>query len=203
MSVFRCFGTGDPQYEHYHDREWGFPIVEERPLYELLCLELFQSGLSWLTILHKREAFRAAFRNFEPDVVSRFRAADVKRLLADASIVRNRAKIDACIANATAVQGLHRSGQTLAEWFWSASDGSGQGAGALRELPSTTSASVALAKRLKSAGFRFVGPTTVYSTMQSCGVVNDHLAACPVRPKAERQRQRVLRQRRSDAADRG
>jgi DNA-3-methyladenine glycosylase I len=197
VTVFRCFGTGDPLYERYHDKEWGVPVVDEHGILERLCLEAFQSGLSWLTILRKRDAFRRAFADFDPDVVGRYGPADVKRLLADESIVRNRAKIEATIANARAVEGLHGAGQSLVDVLWAPAlveDPATAAAGSLTDLPSTTAASVGLAKQLKAAGFRFLGPTTVYASMQACGVVNDHLAQCPVRARVERQRQRAIRE---------
>ena len=169
----RCFGDGDPLYERYHDEEWGRPVTDERGLYERLSLEAFQSGLSWLTILRKREAFRAAFADFRPDAVARFGEDDVRRLLADAAIVRNRAKIEAAIANAraTPLDALvweHRPERRPAPQAWA-------------DVPAQVPESVALARVLKRAGFRFVGPTTLYALMQACGLVNDHLAACPAR----------------------
>ena len=176
----RCFGDGDPLYEEYHDTEWGIPVRGERELYERVSLEAFQSGLAWITILRKRPAFRAAFAGFEPERVVRFTDDDVARLLADAGIVRNRAKIEATIANAHAVVGLWELGTTLSELFWSHA-----GPEPLRrrpltwaDVPSQTDESRALAKSLKAAGFRFVGPTTAYAAMQACGLVDDHLAGC-------------------------
>jgi DNA-3-methyladenine glycosylase I len=179
----RCFGDGDPLYERYHDEEWGRPVRDERGLFERMSLEAFQSGLSWITILRKREAFRAAFAGFEPDAVARFGDADVVRLLGDAGIVRNRAKIEATIANARATVGLREHGPTLPELIWERHRPAPRAAPArtLAELPAQTPETVALAKELKKRGFRFVGPTTLYALMQACGVVNDHLATCPVR----------------------
>jgi DNA-3-methyladenine glycosylase I len=195
-TVFRCFGTGEPLYERYHDEEWGFPVEEERDLFERLCLEGFQSGLSWVTILRKRDAFRQAFAGFDVDAVAAFGAADVGRLLADAGIVRNRAKIEASIANARAVLALHEAGTTLRELVWTHAPAEDAApAHDLHGLPATTPESVALAKRLKASGFRFLGPTTVYASMQACGVVNDHLAPCPVRARVARARSKVLRNR--------
>ena len=160
---------------------------DERGLYERLCLEGFQSGLSWLTILRKRESFRAAFAGFDPDAVARFTDRDVERLLGDAGVVRHRGKIEAAIANARATVAL-RGTAPLAELFWSS-------APAVRAAPvtsadwcSSTPESAALSRRLKGAGFRFVGPTTVYAAMQACGVVNDHLAGCHVREAVEEAR---------------
>jgi DNA-3-methyladenine glycosylase I len=179
----RCFGDGDPLYERYHDEEWGRPVTDERGLFERMSLEAFQSGLSWLTILRKREAFRAAFARFDPDAVGAFGDDDVARLLDDAGIVRNRAKIEATIANARAVSALHAAGATLHELVWERFRPPPR-AGPPRtwaDVPSQTPETVALAKELKRRGFRFVGPTTLYALMQACGVVDDHLADCPVR----------------------
>jgi DNA-3-methyladenine glycosylase I len=181
--VTRCFGDGDPLYERYHDEEWGRPVRDERGLFERLSLEAFQSGLSWLTILRKRDAFRAAFANFEPDAVATFGDRDVERLLADAGIVRNRAKIEATIANAKATVALREDGPTLPELVWERHrpPPRAQPPETFADVPSQTPETVALAKELKRRGFRFVGPTTLYALMQACGVVNDHLANCPVR----------------------
>jgi DNA-3-methyladenine glycosylase I len=185
----RCFGDGDPLYERYHDTEWGFPAPDERALFELLSLESFQAGLSWRTILAKRDAFRSAFANFDADAVSRFGAADVKRLLEDAGIVRNRAKIEATIGNASAVVQLHADGLSLSSILRPDPGVSRHGApSAWSEVPATTPEAVALARDLKRRGFRFLGPTTLYALMQACGVVDDHLATCPIRPAAERAR---------------
>jgi DNA-3-methyladenine glycosylase I len=177
-SLVRCWETTDPAYLAYHDEEWGRPVTTERGIYERLCLEGFQSGLSWLTILRKREAFRAAFANFDPDAVARFGDRDVRRLLEDASIVRHRGKIEATIANARATVALRETGTTLGELFWAHAAGPSDG--------------VALSKELRRAGFRFVGPMTAYSAMQACGVVNDHIADCWVREAVEAERRSVL-----------
>jgi DNA-3-methyladenine glycosylase I len=185
-AVVRCWESSDPAYNAYHDEEWGRPVGDERGLYERLCLEGFQSGLSWLTILRKRENFRAAFSGFEPDAVARFGDADVERLLADAGIVRHRGKIEAAIANAGATVAL-RDETPLSELVWEyRRDGA-----APSEWVAQTPESVELSKRLRAAGFRFVGPTTVYATMQACGVVNDHIADCFVRDEVERERAAV------------
>ena len=181
----RCFGDGDPLYEAYHDEEWGFPVTDERGLFERLCLEGFQSGLAWITILRKRPAFREAFADFEPDAVARFGAEDVERLMGDAGIVRNRAKIAATIANARATVDLRDGGTPLEVLVWSHRPRARKAVKRLGDLPAQTSEATALAKELKRAGFRFVGPTTVYAAMQACGLVNDHIASCPVRPAAE------------------
>lgn len=182
----RCFGDGDPLYEAYHDEEWGFPVTDERGLFERLCLEGFQSGLSWITILRKRDAFRAAFAGFEPDAIARFDGKDVERLMGDAGIVRNRAKIEATIANARATIDLRDGGTPLHELVWSHRPKPRRRVPkSLADMPATTPEATALAKALKKAGFRFVGPTTAYAAMQACGLVNDHVASCPVRERAQ------------------
>jgi DNA-3-methyladenine glycosylase I len=182
----RCFGDGDPLYAAYHDEEWGAPVTDERGLYERISLEAFQSGLAWITILRKRDNFRAAFANFEPDAVARFGDADVERLLADAGIVRNRAKIDATIANARATVDLRDAGTPLQQLVWAHRPPARPAVARLADLPVHVPEAVALAKELKRAGFRFVGPTTVYAAMEACGLVNDHIATCPVRKRFER-----------------
>jgi len=186
----RCWwGASTPDYQAYHDEEWGRPVRDERGLYERMVLEGFQSGLSWLTILRKRENFRAAFRNFDIETVASFGARDVNRLLGDAGIVRHRGKIEAAIANAKAAAELHANGESLGELVWSfASDGPARAPGSLDDLPAITPESTALSKELKKRGFRFVGPTTAYATMQACGVVNDHVAGCWVREAVEAER---------------
>jgi DNA-3-methyladenine glycosylase I len=187
--VQRCFGDGDPLYERYHDDEWGVPLLDERGLFERMSLEAFQSGLAWRTILAKREKFRAAFAGFDPDAVARFGDGDVARLLGDAGIVRNRAKIEATLANGRAVVALHATGESLAELVRAHTPPPPSRPPARwADVPSTTPESVALTKALKRRGFRFVGPTTLYALMQACGLVNDHLADCPARERAERAR---------------
>jgi DNA-3-methyladenine glycosylase I len=188
----RCsWGNSAPDYVAYHDEEWGRPVTDDRGVYERLVLEGFQSGLSWLTILRKRENFRAAFANFEIEAVARFGKRDVNRLLADAGIVRHRGKIEAAIANARAAAGMD---VPLAELLWShAPSGRRRAARALGDLPALTPESTALSKELKRRGFRFVGPTTAYAAMQACGVVNDHLADCWVRAEVERERSGAMR----------
>ena len=174
----RCGWAGaTPDYQAYHDDEWGVPQRDEVRLFEKLCLEAFQSGLSWLTILRKREAFRAAFAGFEPAVVAGFGPADVARLMADAGIVRNRAKVGAAIANARAALELPDG---LSPLLWSfAPDPVGRPRPAsFAELTPTTPESTAMAKELRRRGFRFVGPTTAYALMQACGLVDDHLTGC-------------------------
>ncbi len=190
---FRCFGGGDPLYAGYHDREWGRPVTDERALLERICLEGFQSGLSWLTILRKRDAFRAGFAGFDPEALAGFGERDVERLLGDASIVRHRGKIEATIANGRATAELHAAGGTLRELLWSYAPARGDGpVDALGSLPASTPESKALSRDLKKRGFRFVGPTTAYAAMQACGIVNDHLAQCPVRAEVERERQALI-----------
>ena len=182
----RCWPATDPLYVAYHDEEWGRPVRGEQRLLERLCLEGFQSGLSWITILRKRESFRATFAGFDPVVVARFGDADVRRLMADAGIVRNRAKIDATIANARATVALHEAGETLDALLWSYADGETRPPPrSLRDMPAATPESRALARELKRRGFRFVGPTTAYALMQATGIVNDHLDTCVVRAAVE------------------
>ena len=182
----RCrWGVSTPDYRSYHDEEWGRPVRGERQLFERFTLEAFQSGLSWLTILRKREGFRDAFAGFDPDAVARFDEDDRARLMADPGIVRNRAKIAAAIANARAVVDLRTTvsgGLDGLVWSFAASPSeravAPQG---FSQVPATTPASKALARELKRHGFVFVGPTTAYAAMQACGLVNDHLAGCHAR----------------------
>jgi DNA-3-methyladenine glycosylase I len=182
-AVKRCWESADPAYNSYHDEEWGRPVTDETGVFERLCLEGFQSGLSWLTILRKRENFRAAFADFDPDAVAAFDERDVERLLGDAGIVRHRGKIEAAIANARATIAL-RDSTPLRELVWSfRRDGP-----VAKEWFAQTPDSVELSKRLRTAGFRFVGPTTVYAAMQAIGVVNDHRADCFVRDEVEKER---------------
>ena len=177
--LLRCpWSLGAPDYLSYHDEEWGRPVREDTAMFERLCLEAFQSGLSWLTILRKRENFRRAFGGFELETVAAYGPDDVSRLLADAGIVRNRAKIDAAIANARAALELPDG---LADRVWKYADDQRPVPVTLADVPATTPASKALAKDLRSAGFRFTGPVTAYAMMQACGVVNDHLADCVCR----------------------
>jgi len=189
----RCWwGASTPDYVVYHDTEWGRPVTDDRDLFERLTLEAFQSGLSWLTILRKREGFRAAFAGFEIERVAAFGERDFERLMADASIVRNRLKIEAAIANARALAAMHRAGESLTELVWAQRLASPLPAPVtLGDLPASTAGSKQLAKQLKARGFRFVGPTTMYAAMQACGVVNDHLAGCFARDEVERLRQLV------------
>jgi DNA-3-methyladenine glycosylase I len=189
----RCFGDGVPLYERYHDEEWGRPIVDERGLYERVSLEGFQSGLSWLTILRKRPAFRSAFADFDPEVVATFGPDDVERLLQDAGIVRNRQKIEATIANAHAILGLrahHTSFEALV--LSHRPPERAHAPASFAEVPGKTPESAVLAKELRAAGFRFIGPTTAYALQQAAGHVNDHLAGCPVRDAVEADRRAVF-----------
>jgi DNA-3-methyladenine glycosylase I len=186
----RCWATLDAEYVRYHDEEWGRPVRDERGVYERLCLEGFQSGLSWLTILRKRPAFREAFSGFDPDRVALFGPAEVERLLGDAAIVRHRAKIEAAISNARATVALRESGEPLHELVWAHRPEVHDAPASAADWQPSTPESVALAKRLRRAGFRFVGPTTAYAAMQACGVVNDHLVSCWVRDDVERERTR-------------
>jgi len=176
----RCpWGLSAPEYAAYHDDEWGRPLHGDQAIFERLCLEAFQSGLSWLTILRKRENFRAAFARFDIAAVASFGGEDVQRLLADAGIIRNRAKITAAIANARAALDLPGG---LSELVWKyAGTYAGEPAGAPQttaDIPAHTPASRALSAELRRNGFRFIGPVTAYATMQACGIVNDHLADC-------------------------
>jgi DNA-3-methyladenine glycosylase I len=173
----RCpWGLSAPEYVAYHDTEWGRPVRGDQPIFERLCLEAFQSGLSWLTILRKRENFRAAFAGFDIEAVAGFGADDVARLLADAGIVRNRAKINAAITNARAALELKEG---LSDLFWSHADpASAPGPETLADVPPQTPVSKQLAKELRAHGFVFTGPVTVYAAMQACGLVNDHLTGC-------------------------
>jgi DNA-3-methyladenine glycosylase I len=178
----RCaWGGGpDPAYRSYHDTEWGVPVRDERHLFELLILEGAQAGLSWSTILHKRDGYRRAFAGFDVVTVAAFNEADVQRLLGDAGIVRNRAKIGAAIGNARATLQLHAAGTTLVEHLWSFVDGMPvvNRFETLEQIPSETDASRAMSRDLRARGFRFVGPTICYALMQSAGLVNDHETSC-------------------------
>jgi len=189
----RCFwGLSAPEYVRYHDEEWGFPTADDVRLFEKVCLEGFQSGLSWLTILRKRDAFRRAFAGFDFARVARFGARDVRRLLGDAGIVRHRGKIESTINNARRACDLADEFGSLAAYFWGFEPGAAARPerltwATLRRM-ATTPASVALSKDLRRRGFTFVGPTTAYAFMQAVGLVDDHLHGCAVRPRAERAR---------------
>jgi DNA-3-methyladenine glycosylase I len=191
--VVRCAWPGDdPLYVRYHDLEWGFPVADDRRLFEKICLEGFQSGLSWLTILRKRENFRAAFRGFDRDAVARFSARDVARLLKDAGIVRHRGKVESTVNNARRARELAEEHGSLAAFFWSFEPKPSERPRrltwpALLKMPKTD-ASTALSKALRQRGWSFVGPTTSYAFMQAMGLVNDHVEGCEIRPRASRAR---------------
>jgi len=196
--IVRCAWSGaDPLYQRYHDREWGRPVRDDVRLFEKLTLEGFQSGLSWITILRKRENFRAAFRSFDIDSVSRFGARDVKRLLGDAGIIRHRGKIESTINNAARARALQKEAGSLARFYWAFEP-------AATERPKTidltalramteTDASRRLSRELKKRGFSFVGPTTAYAFMQAMGLVNDHIEGCSVRAEVEAARTKFRR----------
>jgi len=199
-STIRCAWHGNlPDYLHYHDTEWGRPVADDIRLFEKICLEGFQSGLSWLTILRKRENFRAAFAGFDFDKVAEFTDSDVKRLLQDAGIVRHRGKIVSTINNARRAQDMVREAGSLAAWFWRFEPGGTERPATvdlahLRANP-TTAVSVRLSKELKKRGWTFVGPTTVYAFMQAMGMVNDHIEGCACRADVEKDRKRFKRPR--------
>lgn len=189
----RCgWGVSTPDYAEYHDTEWGRPVLDRVTLFEKLCLEGFQSGLSWLTILRKREGFRSGFADFAPEAVAAFDDADVDRLLGDARIVRHRGKIRSTINNAQALLAMEANGEDLASLMWSHQPTTDNTPAAMAEVASTTPESTALAKALKRRGFSFVGPTTAYAAMQAMGIVNDHLIGCWQRYACDEQRQLVL-----------
>jgi DNA-3-methyladenine glycosylase I len=193
-SVRRCrWGASTPDYAAYHDDEWGRPVVDDLRLYEKLSLEGFQSGLSWLTILRKRDNFRAAFKGFDPEVVARFGARDVNRLLQDAGIVRHRGKIEASIANARGTLAAQDQHGSLGALIWSFEPKRRAAPRGFRDIPAKTPESAALSKELLRLGFRFVGPTTVYAAMQSCGLVNDHISGCAARRPCEDARKGLTR----------
>lgn len=178
----RCWWCGhDEDYQRYHDMEWGRPERDERALFEKLSLESFQSGLSWLTILRKREGFREAFAGFDIQRVARFDDGDVERLLQDARIVRHRKKIEATINNACRALEMKAEGKSLSHYFWSFAEPESSLLRSRKNMVSTTPAAERLSKDLKKRGWRFVGPTTVYSFMQASGMVNDHLQGCSFR----------------------
>lgn len=188
----RCGWGADPDdYVAYHDNEWGRPVQDRRTLFEKLCLEGFQSGLSWLTILRKRANFRAAFADFEPDTVATFDDADVARLLDDAGIVRHERKIRAAIGNARRLLEMEANGERLEQLMWSFRPHDALAPVRLSDVPASTPESVKLAAELKRRGFTFVGPTTAYAAMQAMGVVNDHLAECWKRSPCDQERNRI------------
>ena len=187
----RCWwGMSTADYVAYHDEEWGFGVTADARLFEKLCLEGFQSGLSWLTILRKRDNFRAAFAGFDPAAVAEFDEGDVERLLADAGIVRHGGKIRSTINNAQRALDLIDESGSLAAYFWAHASFAD---GAPATIPSVTEASTALSKDLKRRGWSFVGPTTVYAFMQAMGLVNDHLDGCWAREPAEASRRAAAR----------
>ena len=180
--VARCaWATSDPEYRRYHDEEWGTPLHGDRPLFEKLCLEGFQAGLSWITILRRRPGFREAFAGFDPEVLAEWAEPDVERLLGDTRIIRNRAKIEATLGNARVLLELKREeGEgALDRLIWSFAPPPREHVPAsFAEVPAVTPESTALSKELRRRGFRFVGPTTMYALMQSAGLVDDHVAGC-------------------------
>ncbi len=198
--VVRCAWAGnDPLYLRYHDEEWGFPVADDQRLFEKLCLEGFQSGLSWLTILRKRENFRAGFAGFDVERVARFGARDVARLLADAGIVRHRGKIESTINNARRARELAAEAGSIAAFAWSFEPAPADRPKritwpVLLTMPKTD-ASTALSKALRKRGWTFVGPTTAYAFMQAMGLVNDHVEGCAARERAEKARARFRRPR--------
>ena len=195
----RCKWSGAaPEFLQYHDIEWGFPVDDDRRLFEKLCLEGFQSGLSWRTILAKRENFRTAFRHFDFEVVARFTKRDVTRLLADAGIVRHRGKIEAVINNARCACEMVEKEGSLAAFFWKFEPATKRLA--KPQTVSSSEASLALSKQLKKLGWSFVGPTTCYAFMQAMGLVNDHADDCVIRRKVERARRGFARPQALDAA---
>jgi DNA-3-methyladenine glycosylase I len=198
--LVRCsWGASDPLYRRYHDEEWGFPVADDRRLFEKICLEGFQSGLSWLTILRKRDRFRAAFRDFDFRAVARFGPQDVARLLQDEGIVRHRGKIESVINNARRACELVETEGSLAAFVWSfepsPSDRPRRVTWPVVRALSKTPASTALSRALKSRGWTFVGPTTAYAFMQAVGLVDDHVEGCAVRERVERARARFRRPR--------
>ena len=199
----RCsWCVGDSEYVRYHDEEWGMPVVDDRLIFEKICLEGFQSGLSWLTILRKRPAFRIAFKNFEPELVAKFNKRDIERLMNNAGIVRHRCKIEASIQNAKANLQMQNEGISLAKFVWSfcpensalnSSKKPSKAPTSQRDIQSKTPESQALSKSLRKLGFKFVGETTMYAAMQSLGVVNDHYVGCHRREKCDLARAKALK----------
>ena len=189
----RCFWCGDDeQYVEYHDLQWARPVVDDIALYEKICLEGFQAGLSWLTILRKRESFRKAFRGFDPKIVAKFNQRDINRLIKDESIVRHRGKIEAAINNAQATLKVQKDFGSLATFVWGfrpklTTSLANKAPKRISDINASTIESEALSKALRSHGFKFVGPTTMYAAMQSLGLVNDHFDGCHVREICEKQ----------------
>jgi len=188
--LVRCSWAGsDDLYQHYHDREWGRPVTDDTRLFEKLCLEGFQSGLSWLTILRKRENFRAAFHGFDIDKVAAMGEADIERLLQDAGIIRHRGKIASTINNAKKAQAIRAEFGSLAAYYWGFEPDRARGPIRPGEIPAETEISKRVSKDLKKRGFSFVGPTTVYAFMQAMGLVNDHIDECFAHAESEAARQ--------------
>lgn len=197
--VSRCGWCGlDTEYRRYHDQEWGMPVVDNDRIFEKICLEGFQSGLSWLTILRKRPAFRVAFKNFDPNVVAKFTDRDVSRLLKNVEIIRHRGKIEATIHNAKMTLQMQHDGGSLAKFVWGyCLENQGQKQAKppqlSRDIRSQTPESEAMSNALRKFGFKFVGATTMYAAMQSLGIVNDHYLGCPQREVCERARFKALK----------
>lgn len=190
--VDRCWWGSEPEiYRHYHDKEWGRPTTDDIHLFEKVCLEGFQAGLSWLTILRKRDNFRSGFAGFDLSKVANFNDADVERLLGDAGIVRHQGKIRSTINNAARALELQRERESLAGYFWSWAEDERP---APIEIPAVTDVSTAISKDLKKRGWSFVGPTTIYAFMQAMGLVNDHLEGCHVRETCAQERRHVMDQ---------
>ncbi|MGB2895186.1 MAG: DNA-3-methyladenine glycosylase I [Anaerolineales bacterium] len=181
VEVWRCFGSGDPLMEQYHDEEWGVPVYDDRLLFEKLLLDGFQAGLSWRTVLHKRDNFRRAFDGFDPEVMARYGDAQRERLLGDAGIIRNRLKINAAITNAQAYLTLVEREGSFSEYLWAFVGGEllrGKRRRTWEDVPTSTPESDAMSKALKGDGFKFVGTTICYAFMQAVGMVDDHLERC-------------------------
>jgi len=196
--AMRCFWHGNDEfYRHYHDHEWGHPVGDDRRLFEKICLEGFQSGLSWLTILRKRENFREAFDNFEIERVASFAEKNVERLLGNAGIIRHRGKIESVINNARRARALADEAGSLAAWFWKFEPGPADRPARLDYATLAanpkTATSILISKELKKRGWSFVGPTTVYAFMQAMGLVNDHIEGCVCRPIVEAERKQFQR----------
>ena len=177
----RCWGTGDPLMEPYHDLEWGTPVRDDRLLYEHLTLDAFQAGLSWRTILYKREAFRRAFEGFDPERIARYGDREVARLMGDAGIIRNRQKIEAAVGNARVYLAMKEVGESFSDFLWSFTGGEtklGRSARRWEQIPASSPESDAMAAALRQRGFRFVGTTICYAFMQAVGIVDDHMVGC-------------------------
>ncbi|TMG34323.1 MAG: DNA-3-methyladenine glycosylase I [Chloroflexi bacterium] len=190
----RCgWALSAPEYLVYHDTEWGRPVLTDNGLYERLCLEGFQAGLSWITVLRRREGFRAAFKDFQIEAVARFGPREVARLLQDTHIIRHRGKIEATIENARRALETIADMGSLARLLWSFRPSPGRAPATIATIPARTPESIALSKELKRRGFRFVGATTTYAVMQACGLVNDHIRGCWVRPAVESEQLAAVR----------